>query len=452
MKEKNAEGAAIGFNGRVLLAFALLLILGYGMAGFFAFPVADDLSFALMRKEGGWWELGLNEWNRWSGRYISNFLVLASPLYVGGIDLYTWMPLLLLLFLLFSVYTIYRLARVEQWPVFVGGFLLVFLGGMPDVTEGIFWFTGAWIYFPGVFIFTLAFTLKLSADSDENGPRKRKLILSAILFFLAGGFNELMAIWALFFSVFLFQFKKARWEQVLLLVFHGLNLLWVFSAPGNQIRQAQFEGNHQVFNSFVLSSLYTGRFMIEWVLNPTLWIWALFLVFYSGNNKASTQPHFAKPLKAVFLSLGALYLSVFTPVWATGILGQYRTINQAYFLFLILFSMAVYHNRFRLRGCVPFGIRFKSACFLFLVFGMVWKNNYFLWKELCDGQLHQFHIEMLHRFSLLEQCNSKECWIPELSVRPKTLFVYPLSEDPNHWKNRQYQEYFSTEAVHKIEN
>ena len=115
MKEKNAEGAAIGFNGRVLLAFALLLILGYGMAGFFAFPVADDLSFALMRKEGGWWELGLNEWNRWSGRYISNFLVLASPLYVGGIDLYTWMPLLLLLFLANLLHQVAS-RLLHSWP------------------------------------------------------------------------------------------------------------------------------------------------------------------------------------------------------------------------------------------------------------------------------------------------------------------------------------------------
>jgi len=452
MKEKTEEEAGKGFNGRVLLACALLLILGYGMAGFFAFPVADDLSFALMRKEGGWWELSLNEWNRWSGRYISNFLVLASPLYLGGIDLYRLMPLILLLFLVFIVYAIYRNARVEQWPVFVGGFLLVFLGGMPDVTEGIFWFTGAWIYLPGVLIFTLALALRLSADSDENWPRKRKLIFSALLFFLAAGFNELMPIWALFFSVFLFQLKKNRREQVLFLIFLGLNFLWVFSAPGNQIRQAQFEVHHQVFNSFVLSSLYTCRFIFEWVLNPTLWIWALLLIFFKGSIKPSTSPLFGKPLKVFFLGFGTLFLSVFTPVWSTGILGQYRTINQAYFLFLFLFSMSVYQHRIRLRESIPFGIRFKSACFFFILFGMAWKNNFFLWKELGNGQLNQFHNEMLYRFSLLEQCKSKECWIPEVSARPKTLFVYPLSEDPNHWKNRQYQEYFSTGTVHKIEN
>jgi len=114
--------------------------------------------------------------------------------------------------------------------------------------------------------------------------------------------------------------------------------------------------------------------------------------------------------------------------------------------------MSVYQHRIRLRESIPFGIRFKSACFLFILFGMAWKNNFFLWKELGNGQLNQFHNEMLYRFSLLEQCKSKEFWIPEVSARPKTLFVYPLSEDPNHWKNRQYQEYFSTGTVHKIEN
>jgi hypothetical protein len=437
--------------GRHLFFFALALILFYGVAGLFAFPVADDLFFALIRAKGTWLEMSINEWSRWSGRYISNFIVIGSPLFLGGIALYKLMPMLLLFFMVFTVRSIFVAFKVLNVGLFAGGFILVFLGGMPDITEGFFWFTGAWIYMPGVFFFMAATALFLRYKYQINNIKGIVWFTAMALYIVAGGFNEIMPIWALFFALFLFWKEKGGKASWFFLLFQLLILIVVFSAPGNRFRQDQFQENQLFFHSFGWSILYTFRFLLEWMLNPALWLWCFCLIQYSVSREKQPHPLFTNFWQMLILMIVPLFLAVFTPIWSTGILGQYRTVNQAYFLFLVFLSIAVYHQGSRFQNLVSVFPQKRAYFLLFLFFGFAWKNNFFLWKELFSGQLYQYHVEMQDRFTRLEHCAANECRLPELTVRPKTLFVYSLSEDPDHWMNRQYQEYFSSGRVYRME-
>ena len=72
-------------------------------------------------------------------------------------------------------------------------------------------------------------------------------------------------------------------------------------------------------------------------------------------------------------------------------------------------------------------------------------------KELTNGEIIGFNKDMSNRYKQIENCNEPNCYIPELNNQPKTLFVYPLSDDSSHWLNESYQVYFNSGKIIKVD-
>ena len=101
---------------------------------------------------------------------------------------------------------------------------------MPDITEGIYWYTGAITYIPGGILFLLSIGLLYKYWFDQ-----KKWLIVPIIFFqiLGSGFNEIIPILSTTTFIFIWLYNIKRWDIALLSIFQFGLLYYVISAPGN---------------------------------------------------------------------------------------------------------------------------------------------------------------------------------------------------------------------------
>ena len=145
------------------------------------------------------------------------------------------------------------------------------------------------------------------------------------------------------------------------------------------------------------------------------------------------------------------FICCFGPIWSTGLLGQYRTANLACYIFLPTYTLVILANKDYLAQKLKFNSLFKYGYIILVVSLMVWKNQLFMFKEIFNGEISQFNKDMYERYQIIKDCKEPECYIPVIENKSKTLFVYPLSDNPNHWKNVSYQLYFNSGKIIKRE-
>tara|TARA_R110002073_G_scaffold95059_1_gene220906 strand:- start:4524 stop:5855 length:1332 start_codon:yes stop_codon:yes gene_type:complete len=430
----------------ILLIFGTLILAFYIIAGFFSHPAADDFSYATLGQKDDFFLTVLNERYRWNGRYLSNFLLMFSPLNWGGILAYKFMPLLLICFIFFGTLYFFKNILDEKHIVLSLISTSITFGIMPDITEGIYWYSGAWTYIPGAVIFLIG--LSLLIKFHENFKFYHYLILSFI-FIIASGFNEIISLLGIVtFSICLLK-KRAPKFVAFLILFFGI-FIYILLAPGNLIRGDFFPNKSQLFFSVYKSLLYSLRFIGEWLLNPALFLWGVILLKMNFKKNRITKLSFLKSPFFIFMILFIpTYICCFGPLWSTGGLGQYRTANLASYLFLPFFTLSIIANKDFILQKLKFISRFKHTFIIFIFFLLIWKNHFFLFTELLNGRISQYNQEMYNRYDRIKECKELECYIPEISNKSKTLFVHSLDNDPNHWLNKSYQLYFNSGQIIK---
>tara|TARA_Y100001933_G_scaffold65427_1_gene65826 strand:- start:87 stop:1418 length:1332 start_codon:yes stop_codon:yes gene_type:complete len=431
----------------VLLSLSSLIILCYITAGFFCHPSGDDFTYAVDAKNDNFLETVLNERQHWNGRYISNFIVLFSPLNWGGISGYKLMPLLLIGCIILGTAFFFKNVVGKHYILLSMVSTLITFSVMPDITEGIYWYTGAWTYIPGGVLFLVSISLIIKYWA------KFKMHHYAILFvliFLASGFNEVISLLGILtFSIALFKDIKNLKFLIFLLLFLAL-FTYIALAPGNSIRGQNFPDNHQIFHSFFMSCVYTARFIGEWLFNPLVFFWGIIILKMNFNSNQLNKSAF---LRNPFFALSALiiptFICCFGPIWSTGLLGQYRTANLACYVFLITYSLILMANKDYLIQRLKFNSLFKYGFIILVISLTLWKNQFFMFKELINGDISQFNQDMYDRYKIIQECKQPECLIPTIENSSRTLFVYPLKDDPDHWMNVSYQLYFNSGKIIK---
>ena len=53
------------------------------------------------------------------------------------------------------------------------------------------------------------------------------------------------------------------------------------------------------------------------------------------------------------------------------------------------------------------------------------------------------------RIQLLEQSENKDVYLSPIVNRTKTLFVYPITDNPKDWKNQCYGNFYRTKKIYK---
>lgn len=452
----------------LITSVLVLLLLPFIYISLFIHPIADDFTYAVKGRTYDIFDNLVGEYLNWNGRYFSNLLVIINPITYGWFGLYKVIPIVLIVFTVFAFYiftsAIFTRNFKSQVKFQISLILtLLYLHQMPDLAEGIYWYTGAVTYHLGNIIFLITASL-LALQYNNRYVFSNKVIhyfIFVILLFLLNGMNEIHVIilWLFFGTILIAYFsynKKLNVVVLLLLIASLLFSLILILSPGNEVRAAHFSENHRLWNSLLMSSAQTIRFLGEWLWSlPLLFASLLFLYFRKWLNEKMSllaSSFFLKPWQSLLIIPAVIFIGAFPAYWGTGILGQHRTMNVSYFLFLIIWfvNLTICFNY--LSRC-NFAIRYKfllnlnhtkeiiliSGLFLSLI---LTGNSYTVLSDLISSRAHNFSKQMEDRYQIIK--NSKDtAFIRTIYLPPESIFVSDVSTDPNDWVNRSYGLYFS---------
>jgi hypothetical protein len=345
----------------------------------------------------------------------------------------------------------------------------LYFSQMPSLGESVYWYTSAAVYHAPLIIVLLHLALVVRYTSLAPAARaairnRLSLALAAVLLVAVAGFNEVIMLMMLALYGTLWA-RSLREQGSLPGVFGGLFALsivcglGVLLSPGNGARQGMYSTHHQLGRSLGMTALQTLRFTSAWASSGALLLATLLLVPLADGlmHRHLTGPrHAARYLR---LSMTGLLLvvpiAVFPAYWETGILGQHRTVNTAYFAFLILWFIAaamwLASGTRRANAVKLFGhqVRLPLALLLFAALALT-GNGYVVGSDLISGRLAAFDREMTGRDDELDACRERgqtTCRIEPIHVRPASFYVVDISPDPANWVNVSYARYFRVREV-----
>ncbi len=445
-------------NKNHLLLFGLILsFLPYLYLSFFTNPSIDDFVFSNhFQERKSFYDLLKNAFLGWNGRYASNIFVYLNPLGFGSISLYKLVSVFTILLIVLSNYFFIKelLFRSKTVVHLLLSLILsiLFLNNMPIISEGIYWYTGLSIYTLGViFSFTyLGLLLRQLRKEKSIGGQ----FLISVMLFVSCGFNEVLSllIVVLLGCVTMvsykqnFEMRKTIRSQFLFAFF--FTCLLVF-APGNGAREDIYANNHNLWNSVLYSMAQVGRFFTVWIVSLPLLISSV--LYFSLNNKLCKEYVFFKKSfylnKWVSLSLLFLivFICVFPPYWATGILGQHRTLNVAYAFFLPLWfiNLTVWFNSYKQELHVVLSRQKRIYLAVILILSIVvTSNGYYTLSDIFSGNALENNRQQENRYRVLQSENLEKQIVFAPLVKARCLFVSDITDNSNNWKNQAYNLYF----------
>jgi len=424
---------------------------------FFCNPIADDFTFAVILRNNSVWEGTKSLYLGITGRYFSNFLMLINPIAFNLFWLYKILPVFIISITLGVVFYFFKNITQNKFKpleYFIASIVLVqlYLFKMPNLAEGIYWYTGYGSYHLSL-VFLLAYLISIIKLNNTSGIIKVIWhVLSVILLFATMGFNEVVTAIALLllFLINYIQYKKiGRINYLLIHLFLAAAFTaMVLFAPGSWARDNHYLNNHQVLYSLKMSLFQTIRFIANWISASLL---LLSLIYIPINHYLSQKvllfkkAFYLTPKISVMLLGVVVFVSAFLPYYATGILGQHRTMNTAYFLFLILWfvNLTVFYNHYS----VNINKRASSSLLkiglvlLFLQLSFT-HNSYSIISDIFYKKHIAFNKQMQERYTQIENAKSDTIYLKPISKIPESVFVLDITYDPNHWLNRGYLIYF----------
>ena len=83
---------------------------------------------------------------------------------------------------------------------------------------------------------------------------------------------------------------------------------------------------------------------------------------------------------------------------------------------------------------IYYGARNYSSCFM-------------VCKDILSKDAYNYNKELEIRYNLIKSCIEDSCTVPALNYKPKTIFVNDITENPNDWRNKPYQDYFKKKSI-----
>ncbi len=460
---------------RTVITMLLVLVLArYAAVCCFIHPFADDFSYAAIGMRTDLLPRLGDEYLNWNGRWCSNPFMLRGPLVLGtdaGLWLYRCVPLLLMLAAWACARRLFRavapLLSRRDAALSAGFFLLLFLQLMPDLSEGVYWYTGAMSYLlPGALLLWL---LALHAEAWSNNwriswPRAWGMgVLAAAI----AGFNELhmMLVVCAHAVLLVFRWRMDRRMHGPLLLIAALALfsgLIMALAPGNAVRGELFPLRHDLWRTLSGAAIQTGRFALVWLLAPVLLLAStLFLANLRTWMQASPglTERLPRPFPIAIVLMFALFACMALPFWASGLLGQHRTVNAALLVLLpgwllLLASLRVEVLRRSKRPWPPMkeGMQ-RGVLGLLLITCMATGSGGRLSADLLSGRLARFDAQLRSRYEAIGQAKSRNTdllELPPLADAPRSLRYLDATNDPEHWINRSLANYLQADSVRII--
>ena len=447
---------------RIALAALLLAALSrYVALSALVHPFADDFSYAAVGMRTDLLPRLLDEYRHWNGRWFSNILVLRSPLVLGidpGLALYRGVPLVLLGLTYGGLWALVAacgtaLRRGDQ-ALLAGGLLLLYLHLMPDLSEGLYWYTGAVSYLlPG------ALSLLVAAAWIRSARRHWRLGWAAtaavgLLAVVASGCSELhMMVMAAGHAALLgLAWRRQRavplpLAAVLLAVLAAAFLM--AAAPGNAVRGANFPLRHDALRTVGWAAVQSMRFAFTWLSSPAL-LAASFIYLAGGETfhariAGAFGPIGMKPWRLAAILGLTLFAAMALPYWATGLLGQHRTVNAVLLVllpgwFLLLSAVRVSlveQGRWR---WAPWPSRMKPLAFAVLLASVLFTGSGGrVTGDLLSGRMARFDAALVDRYARIigaQKAGARSMTLPALADQPRSLRYLDAGSDAEGWINR----------------
>jgi hypothetical protein len=323
----------------LVVVLLLAALLPYFIICFYALPFADDFCF-------GWTssqdiplvQKFLNQYLKWNGRYTSDVLVSLHPLVTGKLITYQLSLFAALLAMPAILYVfIQQLIEEKRTSVIASLFItLLYVSYLPNLTEGVYWYIGVVNYHLGTQVLFIQLSLLIYLLRIE----KKQVLLetfSCILVIISVGFNEVGAFLIPIGYLFLLLFYSKSKDSKRILTTHFIVTLtayaFVFFSPGNQIRAIEFPERYRFFHSMLYATLQSVRFIGIWTLNYPFLALSLITLAHAERFSFAKKISYQVPLTFLLLST---FIASFLPYFATGTLGQHRTLNYVLPFFLVL--------------------------------------------------------------------------------------------------------------------
>lgn len=448
---------------RAAFDLSLAAVLGLFLAAcWFAHPTADDFIYAA-NAQSGWWGAWLREYAGWNGRYASNALVLATPLRFG-LAAYRAAVAGAILTIPLATWVLVRAWRptiaARDALTCVLAFSALYLSHVPSIGEAVYWYTSAATY--QLWIVPAAIYAWLIRSAVRG--RRLALVPAALMLVVIAGFNEVaMLILAVLHALWLWTATRDedadRTMPALMLAAIVVGGLLVLLAPGNAVRQSEYVGvRHELGRSLFWTLLQTLRFGATWVASGPLLLATVLFVSTIGRWRESQGAAVRSQRWWPALAVGMLILipaATFPAYWETGTLGQHRTVDVAYFVFLVLWFVAA---GLWADGASPaartlreFGEAWRLPLAAAFVAGVAFTaNGYEVGSDLASRRLARFDAELTERYAQLDACRRRQaplCEVPPLADKPESFAFTDVSPNPSNFVNAAYARYFHAPAV-----
>lgn len=425
-----------------ILSALILLFIPFIYLLLFTHPIADDLAFGHQAKTTDLFNQLQSTYLNWNGRYSGNFFIQLFPISIDNLLFYR-----LLLFISFSLFVVsfytfiksifIKTKAVNLWAITLLG-VLAYLSILPTLAEGFYWYTSV-IYYQLSLVFSLFFSA-LAINFIKQQFLLHKVFhlgLTIFLLIISIGMNESVALiipftcTSFFVGSLITKSKNSTFLAALTIIAISCDAVVVFS-PGNATRLASYSNNKDLVTSFFMSFLQMGRFLAGFIFSFSGLFYFLFVACFFPLSTT-----FLKPLKPHYLFIGfiaILFLSVFPAYYATGILGQHRTLNIAalfYILFITLFALKIGN---KLKERLP--RKPQKMIVYFILFFFIFGNGRTVVLDLISGRAEEYDEQLQQRYITLKENHSAK--MHKLNVRPKSIFVIDVETDSTHWVNQAY--------------
>lgn len=445
------------------LMFAALLF-PFVILAMYNHPSADDYCYVVDAAIRGFWQSQWTTYQNWSGRYISTFLLVSSPLAIGSFLGYQMISFLLLLLIVVSCLFFVKVLLNKKsfdFSVVAVSFcmVLLYLFKMPSVTEGFYWLAGAITYqLPNIATLTVV-TLLLTMRRTEK-YYKWKLSAAVFLSIMICGGNETSMLEFVYILVALMAFEYTTTRSIpkhyyLLLIVSLVAASIILLAPGNAVRAAHFQGEKNIVKALLMAAT-SGFHRIEaWAFDVVVLL-ILFLPFLRQLEISNTNERKIKPVVLFlypFFIAGILIGGYFPAFWSIGFEPPSRTVNVLYFLFLASsFHYAVL--------CVTY-VKQKNGVFITIPLFAQWVLFVLLFRsmaphthyhtaimDLVSGRARTYNLEMEMRYLEVKKHEHEDVVFKPLTAIPTSIFFTDIeAEHPEDWKNLCTRDYFHLKSL-----
>ncbi len=467
--------------GLLVLIFPFFALLAY------VHPQGDDFFFAAKVNELGVWGFVKDMYFHWSGRYASMFIGAFDPLRFESLTLFRISLLLFQLLFITSIFTLFRsIIKTEisnsKILIFSLAFYAIFINGLPDVLEFLYWFPSVTAYQLGISLY-LIFLANFFFHKTGNLSNIVFFIFNSLLAIIIIGLIELFVIPMIITSlIFLFyslkKKKNFKYELSILGIIVFASLITVL-APGNFERMSELPVNERLILGTTLSikgTFFTVGYFFQsgtFILSSILFLSLANLLIHKKLVKFNI-PRF-HPAILILASIFTLVLLFFPASTALRYLPPGRVFNLVgFFLFFVwLITLLVFVNYFQKIISFLLPAIYIKILFAFLIlslfsgvfiidkykFAQGENDSIFINGNILNAyyglfyEAKGFDQEMRNKRKTLEiaqKKNKKTIHLQPLSPHPKTLLLVDWNEEKYHnkWLVSWEAKYYNLDSIY----